>query len=200
MQVESKARPRYYWSLDARRRNEGVLEVEGHVFRMVEGLWRGQGGEDAALVSFESVTMPGYYVCNRGGTIMVVRGDAARDEAFRRGCTFRIWQDRFFDGCVRTSNFFFRFFFLVGPGLPTGIFYDTFPQIRLFRVVRGARRVAPAGRREAQDVRHTFIPGEKRSEEKRAPLKKKTPLIYKIVTQSSGNPTLEIRLLDANFP
>ncbi len=58
---------------------------------MVDGLW----GRDT--VSFESVTMPGHYLCNMDGTIMVVRGNMG-DEAFRRNCSFKLWENRFFDG------------------------------------------------------------------------------------------------------
>lgn len=93
IQVESKALPNNYWALDENRRNEGVLMANGHVFRIVEGLW-GDG-----TVSFESTTMPGQYLCNRGGTIMVMWGDL-NDEAFRRDCSFKVWENQFFDGYV----------------------------------------------------------------------------------------------------
>ena len=63
--VESKAMPRQFWSIDESRSNEGILEINGHVFRMINGLY----GDNT--VSFESITQPGFYVCNRNGRIQV---------------------------------------------------------------------------------------------------------------------------------
>ena len=73
VQVESKARPAEFWAASGDASSAGgfdsVLQRNGDVFRMVEGL---AGGN---TVSFESASRPGYYVCNRGGVIRIERID-----------------------------------------------------------------------------------------------------------------------------
>lgn len=73
------------------RNLEGILTLEGHVFKLVEGLW----GDD--MVSFESLGQPGYYVCRKQGQLVVMRGNLG-DEQFRRDCSFKPHENKFFEG------------------------------------------------------------------------------------------------------
>ena len=98
IQIESKAVPRNYWNLDEYSSGEGVLTLDGHVFRLVPGLW-GEG-----TVSFESVSGgSGMFVCQRNGRIFVTTGDL-NDEGFRRDCSFFVHEDKFFPGYVSFAS------------------------------------------------------------------------------------------------
>ena len=89
LEVESKAVPGHYWNYGDS--GQARLEVESHVFRMVDGLW-GQN-----TVSFESTTSPGFYLRARGDRMWVEQVDT-REEAANRECSFNVWDDRFFAG------------------------------------------------------------------------------------------------------
>ena len=91
--VESKAVPQHFWAWNDgnQRDGEGRLELEGHVFRMVSGLW----GDET--VSFESSSIPGYYMRTRGTSLWVERGDMNNLE-FRKECSFNARDGRFFAG------------------------------------------------------------------------------------------------------
>ena len=72
---------------------EGILTLDGHVFKLIDGLW----GTDT--VTFESMGQSGYYVCRRNGQLIVTRGDV-RDEQFRRDSSFKPHENKFFEGSV----------------------------------------------------------------------------------------------------
>ncbi|CAB4067915.1 COL9A [Lepeophtheirus salmonis] len=97
LRVESRAMPSNYWWVSRPRSdypNEplpSALRREWHVFRMVNGL----GGE--GTVSFESTLQPGYFLRNRGGILTAERGQS-RDGDYRRECSFRVTENKFFDG------------------------------------------------------------------------------------------------------
>ena len=91
VEVESKAVPGHYWNYDAAARGKALLQLESHVFRMVDGLW----GENT--VSFESTTSPGFYLRARGDNMWVEQVDR-REEAANQECSFNVWDDRFFAG------------------------------------------------------------------------------------------------------
>ena len=55
---------------------------------MVEGLW----GQDT--VSFESVTDPGRFLCNKNGLIVVVQRGELDQEDFLRGCSFKLRENK----------------------------------------------------------------------------------------------------------
>ena len=89
LEVESKAVPGHYWNYQSS--GEARLELESHVFRLVDGLW----GENT--VSFESSTRPGFYLRARGDNMWVEQVDR-REEAANQECSFNVWDDRFFAG------------------------------------------------------------------------------------------------------
>ena len=90
--VESKAVPGHYWSWQENSSgSKGRLEVEGHVFRMIPGLW------GVETVSFESTTLPGYYLRGRENIMWVEAGNLG-SEAFRKECSFNARDGRFFAG------------------------------------------------------------------------------------------------------
>uniref|UniRef100_A0A0K2UXP0 Thrombospondin-like N-terminal domain-containing protein n=1 Tax=Lepeophtheirus salmonis TaxID=72036 RepID=A0A0K2UXP0_LEPSM len=112
LRVESRAMPSNYWWVSRPRSdypNEplpSALRREWHVFRMVNGL----GGE--GTVSFESTLQPGYFLRNRGGILTAERGQS-RDGDYRRECSFRVTENKFFDGYVsfhdmRNENLWIR--------------------------------------------------------------------------------------------
>ena len=64
--------------LKFQQENSGLLlRAAGDVFRMTEGLYTAGGGD---TVSFESVSRPGFYVCNRGGNIRIERIDVRNQQ------------------------------------------------------------------------------------------------------------------------
>ena len=100
-----------------------MLTVNGHVFRMIPGNtinleqysldqlafkppFPPKGLYGDGYVSFESVTSPGQYICNRGGTIMVMSGDM-RDQQFLQDCSFKVHEDKFFPGYER-AHFYYK--------------------------------------------------------------------------------------------
>ena len=89
VEVESKAVPGHYWNYEDS--GQARLDMESHVFRMVDGLW----GENT--VSFESSTSPGWYLRARGDRMWVEQVDM-REEAAKQECSFNVWDDRFFAG------------------------------------------------------------------------------------------------------
>merc|ERR550519_508609 len=89
LEVESKAVPGHYWAYG--QSGQAKLEVESHVFRMVDGLW----GENT--VSFESTNSPGFFLRSRGDRMWVEKADL-RSEAVKQECSFNVWDDRFFAG------------------------------------------------------------------------------------------------------
>ena len=89
LEVESKAVPGHYWAYV--NSGQAKLNVESHVFRMVDGLW----GENT--ISFESSTSPGFYLRARGDRMWVEQVDM-REDAAKQECSFNVWDDRFFAG------------------------------------------------------------------------------------------------------
>merc|ERR550519_3277072 len=89
LEVESKAVPGHYCAYG--QSGQAKLEVESHVFRMVDGLW----GENT--VSFESTNSPGFFLRSRGDRMWVEKADL-RSEAVKQECSFNVWDDRFFAG------------------------------------------------------------------------------------------------------
>ena len=91
LEVESKAVPGHYWNYKQTGNGNARLEVESHVFSMVEGHW------GTNTVSFESSTSPGFYLRARADRMWVERVDM-REEAAKQECSFNVWDDRFFAG------------------------------------------------------------------------------------------------------
>merc|ERR1712106_25465 len=89
VEVESKAVPGHFWQYG--QSGQAKLEVESHVFKMVDGLW----GENT--VSFESTNSPGFYLRARGEKMWVEKVDL-ESEGAKQECSFNVWDDRFFAG------------------------------------------------------------------------------------------------------
>ena len=109
VRIVSKNRPGFFWAVD--EGIEGYLMREAELFRVIRpSLWGAEGS-----VSFESVTRPGSYIIHRDGDIFVQNQTmyGARDEEFRRECSWFVRENEFFDGftsfeSVVTPGFYIR--------------------------------------------------------------------------------------------